>query len=415
MTTMKGRAIWVRTQAVAVVENGKTTRLEGTFQDITERKRAEAVLLDSEAKYRALLENVPTAVVVHGPDTVVAYSNPTASAVLGLTADQVQGKSAVDPYWQFLRQDGTPLPLDEYPVNKALSSGEPLTNMILGIRVAGHATPTWVMCNACPVRDTDGRIRQVIVSFVDITERRQAEAEKAALQARLLQAQKLESIGRLAGGVAHEFNNMLGVILGYTEMALDQVDPTEPLHADLERIRTAATRSADVTRQLLAFARKQIIAPRVLDLNETVAGALKMLGRLLGEHIQIAWQPAADLWPTKADPSQIGQMLTTVCLNARDAISGTGHLTIETGNTTIDAAYCAAHPEGVPGQYVRLAVGDDGCGMDQETLAKVFEPFFTTKDVGQGTGLGLPSVQGIVLQHGGFLTVSSTRASARRS
>jgi len=256
-------------------------------------------------------------------------------------------------------------------------------------------------------RDEQGRPVRAAGTCQDITERTRAEADKTALRTQLQQAQKLASVGRLAGGVAHEFNNMLGVILGCTGMMLDRVDLDQPLQDDLEEIRTAATRAADVTRELLAFARKQFIVPRVLDLNETVAGTMKMLGRLIGENVQLLWQPAADLWPIKADSTQIVQVLTNLCLNARDAISGTGHVTIETGNTTIDAAGRAVHPGAVPGQYVFLVASDDGCGMDQETLAQVFEPFFTTKDVGKGTGLGLPVVQGIVLQHGGFVTVSS--------
>ena len=255
--------------------------------------------------------------------------------------------------------------------------------------------------------DEQGRPVRAVGTCQDITERTRAEADKAALRTQLQQAQKLASVGRLAGGVAHEFNNMLGVILGCASIAMDRVDLDQSLQNDLEEIRTAATRAAEVTRELLAFARKQVIVPSVLDLNEAVGGTMKMLGRLIGENVQLTWQPAADLWPIKADPTQIGQVLTNLCLNARDAIADTGHLTIETGNTTIDEAGCAVHPEAVPGQYVFLVASDDGCGMDQETLAQVFEPFFTTKDVGKGTGLGLPVVQGIVLQHGGFVTVSS--------
>jgi CheY-like chemotaxis protein len=214
-------------------------------------------------------------------------------------------------------------------------------------------------------------------------------------------------VGRLAGGVAHDFNNMLGVILGHTEMALEQVDPAQPLHAGLTEIRNAATRSADLTRQLLAFARKQTIAPQVLDLNETVAGMLTMLKRLIGEDIDLHWQMEADLWPVRVDPSQIDQILANLCVNARDAISGVGKLTIELGNRTFDEDFCAAHAGLVPGEYVLLAVSDDGCGMDKETLSHLFEPFFTTKGMGQGTGLGLATVYGIVKQNHGFIDVSS--------
>jgi nitrogen-specific signal transduction histidine kinase/ActR/RegA family two-component response regulator len=243
--------------------------------------------------------------------------------------------------------------------------------------------------------------------MLDITERKRAEEEKAKLEAQLQQAQKMESVGRLAGGVAHDFNNMLSAILGHAELALDQVDPARPLQAHLQEIQKAARRSADLTRQLLAFARKQTVQPKVLDLNETVESMLKMLQRLIGEDIQLTWQPEANLWPVRVDPSQIDQILANLCVNARDAISGVGKMTIETGNSALDEAYCAEHAGFSPGEYVRLTVSDDGCGMDRETLAHIFEPFYTTKGVGEGTGLGLATVYGIVKQNNGFINAYS--------
>jgi two-component system cell cycle sensor histidine kinase/response regulator CckA len=217
----------------------------------------------------------------------------------------------------------------------------------------------------------------------------------------------MESVGRLAGGVAHDFNNMLGVIIGRSEMALDQVVPSQPLHADLLEIRKAAERSASLTRQLLGFARKQTAAPRVLDLNGTVQSMLQMLSRLIGEDVPISWLPKTNLWPVKVDPSQIDQVLANLCLNARDAITDFGKITIETGNRTFDEAYCADHPGLVPGEYVLLAVSDNGCGMDQSTMSHIFEPFYTTKAMGKGTGLGLATVYGIVKQNSGFINVYS--------
>jgi len=243
--------------------------------------------------------------------------------------------------------------------------------------------------------------------FRDITKRKRSEEEKANLEAQIQQAQKMESVGRLAGGVAHDFNNKLGVILGYTEMALDHVSPTLPLHADLEQIRTAANHAADLTRQLLAFARKQTVAPKVLDLNKTVTSMLKMLQRLIGENIHINWQPDANLWPVKVDPSQIDQILTNLCINARDAISDVGEMTIETGKCSFDEDYCAAYAGFLPGEYVLLTVSDNGCGMDKETLSHLFEPFYTTKVVSKGTGLGLATVYGIVSQNNGIIKVYS--------
>ncbi len=241
----------------------------------------------------------------------------------------------------------------------------------------------------------------------EIATRKLAEERQRKSEEQLQQAQKIESIGRLAGGIAHDFNNMLGVILGHTEIALEQVDPALPLHAELNEIQKAARRSADLTRQLLAFSRKQPIVPKVLDLNETVAGMLTMLRRLIGEHINLTWQPGAGLCRVKMDPSQIDQILTNLCVNSRDAITRTGNITVRSDNITLGEAYCADHLDAVPGQYVLLEVIDDGCGMKKNILAHVFEPFFTTKELGKGSGLGLSTVYGIVTQNKGSITANS--------
>ncbi|MGC8493694.1 MAG: ATP-binding protein, partial [Syntrophobacteraceae bacterium] len=246
-----------------------------------------------------------------------------------------------------------------------------------------------------------------IASIRDITERRSAERERENLHAQLNQAQKLESVGRLAGGVAHDFNNMLGVILGHVEMALEQMEDAETLRMSLTEIRTAAMRSAELTRQLLAFARRQTISPQVLDMNETVEGMLKMLRRLIGENIDLVWLPAKNIWPVMVDPGQIDQVLANLCVNARDAISGTGKVSIETGTTCFDAEYCSRAPGVMPGEFVFLAVSDSGCGMEEEIMGKIFESFFTTKAVGEGTGLGLATVYGIVKQNSGLINVYS--------
>ncbi|MCF8109672.1 MAG: transporter substrate-binding domain-containing protein [Desulfohalobiaceae bacterium] len=233
------------------------------------------------------------------------------------------------------------------------------------------------------------------------------EVEHGKLQSQLLQAQKMESVGRLAGGVAHDYNNMLGVISGYAELALGKIAPDDPLQADLQEILSAARRSADIIRQLLAFARQQTIDPRVLDLNETVESMLKMLRRLIGEDIDLSWEPGPGLWSVKMDPSQLDQILANLCVNARDAISDVGKITIETDIVSLDEAYCADHAGFIPGDFVRLAVSDGGRGMDKETLDHIFEPFFTTKDLGQGTGLGLATIYGIIKQNHGFINVYS--------
>jgi len=228
---------------------------------------------------------------------------------------------------------------------------------------------------------------------------------EARLQARLAQARKMESVGVLAGGVAHEFNNMLAVILGYTDLALDELGPTQPIRSNLEHVRKAARRSADLTQQLLAYARQQTIAPQILDLNEPVSRALTAFKPMLSEAIQLDWRPGTGLWLVNVDPAQIEQVLSHLCINAWHAISGSGKLTVETANVAFDEG--TSHAEIPSGQYVRLVVADTGHGMDQETQARIFEPFFTTKDVGKGTGLGLAMVYGSIKQHSGFIECAS--------
>jgi PAS domain S-box-containing protein len=258
-----------------------------------------------------------------------------------------------------------------------------------------------------PVRGDDGDVIYVVPEGRDITKIRQTEAERANLQEQLNQAQKMEAVGRLAGGVAHDFNNMLTVILGNVEIMMEDDSIQGPIRESLKQVHNAAERSVTLTRQLLAFARKQTVAPKVLDLNETLEGMLKMLRRLIGEDIDLTWRPGRNVWPIKMDPGQIDQLLANLCVNARDAIEGVGMITIETGNTTLDQTFCDTHAGIVPGEFVQLTVRDDGCGMDADTQAKIFEPFFTTKGEGEGTGLGLATVYGIVTQNEGFINVHS--------
>lgn len=241
----------------------------------------------------------------------------------------------------------------------------------------------------------------------EIVQRKQAQEEQEQLQAQLIQAQKMESVGRLAGGVAHDFNNMLSAILGHVELAMEQVDSSQPIHADLLEVQTAARRSVELTHQLLAFARKQTIQPKATDLNDAVTGMLKMLRRLIGEQIDLTFQPHENLWAVKVDPSQIDQILANLCVNARDAISDVGKITIETANNSFDQDYCMHHAGYILGDYVQLAVSDNGRGMDKEIQSRLFEPFFTTKELGKGTGLGLATVYGIVKQNSGFIHVYS--------
>ena len=248
----------------------------------------------------------------------------------------------------------------------------------------------------------------VVAQVISNSERRQAQAEKNSLQSQLLQSQKLESVGRLAGGVAHDFNNMLQSILGNVGMAIEDTSPDHPAYECLTEIRDSARRSASLTRQLLTFARKQTAKPEILDLNKSVSNSVTMLRRLIGENIELVWKPCGEPWNVAIDPSQIDQILTNLCINARDAIEGVGNIVIETANVVLSTEDLTGQDEAKPGEYVRLIVRDSGYGMDKDTLANIFEPFFTTKAHGQGTGLGLATVFGIVKQNAGTINVTSS-------
>ncbi len=270
------------------------------------------------------------------------------------------------------------------------------------------------------VKTLDGEVREVtlklqilkdtrtaLLATTDITKRKHAEVEQLKLKEQLTQSQKMEAIGRLAGGVAHDFNNMLGVILGYSGLAMQRTGLDDKLTRDLQEIHNAARRSADLTQQLLAFARKQTVNPKLIDMNEAIESMLKMLHPLIGENIDLSWAPCSAPTPVHIDPAQFNQVLTNLCVNARAAISNVGKLIIETGNVHLDESYCAAHPGFIPGKFAMLSVSDDGCGMEKEVLDHIFEPFYTTKNFGEGTGLGLAMVYGIVKQNNGFINVYS--------
>ncbi|MFA6010771.1 MAG: PAS domain-containing protein [Desulfobacteraceae bacterium] len=318
--------------------------------------------------------------------------NPAFERMTGLESESLIGKTVLEimpgtePYW-----------IETY--GKVALTGEP-------VFFENHSREVGKFFEVTAFRPATNQFACI---FADITDRKQAEEEKEKLQAQLNQAQKMESVGRLAGGVAHDFNNMMGVILGHVEMILYQMAPTQPIYADIQEIQKAAQRSADLTRQLLAFARKQTVALKVLDLNGTVEGMLKMLRRLIGEDIHLEWMPGRGQKTVMMDPTQLDQILVNLCVNARDALGSSGKIIIRTAGESFDQTYCDTHLEFEPGEYVMLSVSDNGCGMDQETVARLFEPFFTTKEIGKGTGLGLSTVYGIVKQNNGFIIVHSEK------
>jgi PAS domain S-box-containing protein len=384
--------------STAFLQISGTERVLVCAQDITERKQAEKALQESEEKFRLAFHTSPDSINLNRlEDGVYIDINDGFTKVMGYMRQDVLGKSSIElNVWANLE--------DRQRLVAGLKKQGVVENLEAEFKDKNGQIKTGLMS----ARILKIKNEPVILSITrDITDRKKIRKEKEKLQAQLTQAQKMESVGRLAGGVAHDFNNMLGVILGHLEFALEKAQQDHDLHADLKEIQTAANRSADLTKQLLAFARKQTISPRRLDLNDTVKNSQNMLRRLIGEDIDLVWKPATHLWPVKMDPTQIDQILTNLCVNARDAINGVGQLTIETGRKTFDYVYCSENPGFMPGDFVMLAVSDNGCGMDKEILKNLFEPFFTTKEVGKGTGLGLATTYGIVKQNNGFINVYS--------
>jgi len=391
---LDGEPVFVQSTSLPFTYQGEPAVLLMSV-DITERKRAETALRESERQKDLILNSTAEMVTYYDNDLRVIWANRASGESVGKSPEELAGAHCYE-VWHRRHE-----PCKECPVLQARDAKAP--------RQGEMRTPDgryWLL-RGYPVLDDAGEVVALVELGQDVTEHKLAEEERQKLQAQLTQAQKMESVGRLAGGVAHDFNNMLSVIMGHTEMALHGTDPAHPIHAKLREIHKAAQRSANLTRQLLAFARKQMVTPRVLDLNETIEGMLKMLRRLIGEDIDLVWSPSTGLWPVKMDPSQIDQILANLCVNARDAIRGVGKIGIETANVVLDKASRPDPPEFVPGEYVSMAVSDNGCGMDGETLERLFEPFFTTKGVGEGTGLGLATVYGIVKQNNGFIDVDS--------
>lgn len=395
-----GPPFWARLDATVAGE-GESGALfcRVVLSDISENKRTEAALAESELRYRTLADSGQALIWTAGPDKQCDYFNQPWLDFTGRTLEQEYGEGWV--------QGVHPEDLDRcMRIYAAAFDKREKFSMEYRLRhVSGDYR--WIQDDGTPRFDGKGQFLGYIGHCLDITARKKAEEKQEILLRQLIQAQKMESVGRLAGGVAHDFNNMLSIILGHVEMAQERLDSSDPLFTDLEEVRKAAKRSVALTAQLLAFARKQIVAPKVIDLNKTMEGILRMLRRLIGENIDLVWVPGADLWSVKIDPSQLDQILANLCVNARDAIDGVGKIFVETKNTVFDLEYCAVNLDFAPGEYVLLVVSDNGCGMAKETLDKLFEPFFTTKETGKGTGLGLATVYGIVKQNNGFIHVYS--------
>ena len=367
------------------------------FENITDHKQADEALRASEEKFSKAFHGAPILMTISSvEDGRYLEVNDAFVNTTGYCREATLGKTSIEI--------GFITPEERNKIVEILKLENRVTNLELELI---HADGSKITClYSGEIIEVEGK-RRLLTIASDISEWKQAEEERKKLYAQFLQAQKMESVGRLAGGVAHDFNNKLTVILGHVQMLLMEMEPENPIYESLEEIQDAAKGSSDLTRQLLAFARKQTIAPRELDLNETVEGMLKMLRRLIGEDIDLAWKPDTNLWLVKMDPAQTDQILANLSVNARDAIGGVGEVMMETKNVVLDDAYAAQHAGFVSGEFVMLAVSDNGCGMDKTTLKQVFEPFFTTKAAGKGTGLGLSTVYGIAKQNDGFVYVYS--------
>jgi len=369
-----------------------------SLTDITERRRTELANSESTARMSEALESMVAGVVVVDADGRIVFANPAAAAMSGLTPKDVVGQLVADPAWQLTDETGAVLPFESLPVPTALRERRAVCGVELGLPTLAGTT-SWMRVSAEPLIEADGELRGAVVTTEDVTERHM-------LAEQLLQAQKLEGIGLLAGGIAHDFNNLLTVILGNAEVALART-PAGPESAGITEILEAANRGAALTRHMLTFARKQIVQTRALDLERLAASFEDLLQRALGETITLTFTSDPGLWPVKADPSQMEQLLLNMAINARDAMPNGGTVAIETRNAEIDAQKALAYPDVKPGDFVRLSVTDNGTGVSPEIVSRIFEPFFTTKPVGSGTGIGLSTCHGVVKQARGFITVDT--------
>ncbi len=389
-----GSIMWGRdTARVVLGRDGVVRYYTGVLEDITERKQAEEELRHATEKLRAVFDAAPVALISLDLDGRVLHWNRAAVRMLGWRQTGALGRSS-----GFVETEE----LDEFRKElESVMSGASLAGAEVR-RQRKDGTPLVLNVYAAPLYGSDGLVTGIMGVMVDVTQARE-------LEARLAQSQRMESIGRLAGGIAHDFNNLLTVILGNCEIVLKDLAPASRQRRDIVEIRTAADHAAALTRKLLAFSRRQVLQPKVLSLNSVVTEMLDMLGRIIGEDVGLVTALDPALGSTLADPVEIGQVVMNLAVNARDAMPGGGRLTITTENAEL-ASEIAAHGEIIPpGKYAKLAISDTGIGMDEDTCSKIFEPFFTTKPKGEGTGLGLATVYGIVKQSGGHIAVESQR------
>ncbi|NMW21120.1 MAG: response regulator [Chlorobiaceae bacterium] len=366
-------------------------------------------LEESLERYTELYEFAPHGYLTLARDSTIVEASLTASSMLGEERALLKG----DRFSRFITDDN--LPVFNALLERVFSRNEPkyAEVMLLNHAVQPLQNKTFLPREKCMIVRIDALVtddgQECRATLTDITRQKQTEQENVVLQESLMQAQKMESIGRLAGGVAHDFNNMLQVMLGNLDLLIESNELPGSVHEIFADLRTSVLKSAELTNQLLAFARRQAVDRQVLDFNAVLFKTINMLKRLLGSNIELIFAPAIDLWPVKMDASQIDQIITNLAINSKEAIQGSGTISIETRNVHLDDEFCKHHPEIVQGDYLLLVVHDDGCGMDKKTVDSVFEPFFTTKSKVSSSGLGLATVYGIVMQNKGLITVSSQK------
>ncbi len=384
-TTPTGETISLLTSKLPLINaDGEIIGVIGTYLDITALKQSRK----SRDLLAIAVEQAAETIIITDQTGTIVYVNPVFEKITGYTREKAIGRNpnmlkSGRHDEEFYRQMWT-----------ELTAGNVFRCRMINKRKDG--TLYKEESTISPVQDKTGKITHYVGVKRDLS-------QEIQLEEQLHQAQKMESVGRLAGGVAHDFNNLLMGIMGYTELCKDAIEPNHPIREWLDEIILCSERSAEITRQLLAFARKQVIEPKIVNLKDSVEGMLKLLRRLIGEDINLVWRSGRGLCSVLIDPAQIDQILANLCINARDAIAGIGEIIIETGSASVDTEYCKNHPDAIPGEYVCLSISDDGCGMKEEDLAQVFEPFFTTKGIGKGTGLGLSTVYGIAKQNFGFV------------
>ncbi len=375
---------------------GKPEAFIGVVRDITGRREAEEVIRQSEENLATTLDSIGDAVIATDEDGKVVRMNPVAETLTGWKTNEAAGRDLAEIF-RVVDEDGELL---ESPVDGVIREGKVVELAEYTELVSLDGTERQITHSAAPIRGRDGGINGVVLVFRDVT-------ESYKLQKQLQQSQKMEAIGQLAGGIAHDFNNLLTVIQGNADLGLMKTESDSPLRKEFEEIRKTARRAAELTHQILAYSRRLILSPKIIDLNDVIASMDSMLRRIIGEDVILRTVGGEGLWNVKADPTQLEQVIVNLAVNGRDAMPKGGKLTIETANVELDESYAKTHPVSIAGPYVMLSVSDTGCGMSEEVKKNIFEPFYTTKIEGRGTGLGLSTVYGIVKQSGGYIFVYS--------